>query len=159
MYRALLIFIGCLLSFLCDAADLIPKSAPNCDVDIPPSSSGESETHAILIKVFPRRSVAGSGYSGCQTMWLQQGSSWGKFSVNYFVKGELLVWWSAVDDKNSTGLFCQFSSGKLVAGSHNDCYEPATLGLSASFAPGCIEAAIRDGKMSEQCNASLDADR
>ena len=156
MRLSTLVILVCLLPFGAAAADLIPKSAPHCGVELPPATSGENSTHAILIKVFPRKASVGNDYTGCQTMWIQRGIDWEKFSVMHFVQGKLQVWWSAEDTKDSPGLYCRFSNGKLLAGEPSGCYEPAYTGLSASYESGCEEAAIRLGKMSEKCRATLE---
>jgi hypothetical protein len=144
-----------LFPIFASAEDFIPKSAPHCNVDQPPVTSGEDSTHAILIKVFPRKSNVGVGYTGCQTMWIKIDNQWNKFSVMYYDHGALNVWWNA-SDKNNSGMFCRFENGKLLAGEEVYCYEPAHSGLKPSYESGCMEAAILHGEMSETCRASLE---
>jgi hypothetical protein len=88
-------------------------------------------------------------------MWIRKGNGWEKFSVMYFVTGQLQAWWSA-DDKAPNGLLCLFSNGKLFPGAPKDCYVPGNLGLTKSFASGCMETAIGAGGISEKCTASLE---
>ena len=151
---AFLLMLG-LVQFAALHAEPIPVSAPNCQVASPPTASGENANHGVLIKVFPRKSQVSNEYSGCQTMWIQKGNGWEKFSVMYFVTGQLQAWWYA-DDEAPNGLLCLFSNGKLFAGAPKDCYVPRNLGLTNSFASGCMETAIGTGGISEKCSASLE---
>lgn len=157
MCRTCFKLLLCLLPLSAVANDLIPKSAPNCNIDVPPVGSGETSTHAILIKVFPRKSSVGSDYTGCQSMWINRGMDWEKFSLTSFENGQLLVLWFAKDEKDSPGLYCRFSNGKLLPKEPTDCYELANLGLNSSYAPGCQEEAIRHGgKMTKECSESIE---
>jgi hypothetical protein len=156
MHRSRLLhcFLALLAPFASVAADVIPISAPFCTIELPPEDSGENATHAVLLKVFPRKATVASDYTGCQTMWVQNGSGWDKFSIMFFVKGRLQTWWAA-DDANANGTYCQFTDGKLLPQQPKACYEPSNTGLQRSYAPGCVRESIQQS-LSKQCFASLE---
>jgi hypothetical protein len=155
MARSFFLNILLLLPILAVASDPIPKSAPNCDIELPPDGAGEDAVHTALVKVFPRKSTVVSDYSGCQTAWLQKGETWGKFSVMLFQRGQLQTWLSSDDGTSPLGLVCQFSDGKLAARQPAKCYVPIA-GLKPTFAPGCMAEMIRSGKMEKACDTSLE---
>lgn len=155
MTRILVLSFIFLLPTVAMASDPIPKSAPNCNIDLPPNEAGEDAVHATLIKIFPRKSSVVANYSGCQTAWLHTGQAWEKFSVMYFKKGQLRTWLSSENGAISHGIVCQYSNGKLEAKQPPKCYVP-TAGLKSTFAPGCMAEMIESGRMDESCNASFE---
>jgi hypothetical protein len=155
MRNIFLVLFICFLPLSALASRPVFVSEPNCDISVPPVSSGETSSHAFLIKVFPRKTTVSMDYSGCQTMWIQTQETWQMFSVQLFSKGQLQAWWM-LDNKNPDGYVCKFSAGKLEADQPKGCYKPSNMGLAPSFPPGCIQEATRSHKMSEKCIASLE---
>ena|ERR1035437_1171479 len=150
-------FLSCIFLFpiFAVASDPMPKSAPNCSIELPPDGAGEDAAHTTLVRVFPRKSAVGSDYSGCQTAWIQKGETWEKFSVMYFQKGQLQTWLSSDDETKPLGLVCRFADGKLAAKQPEKCYVPMA-GLKRTFAPGCVAEMIKSGKMEKACGTSLE---
>lgn len=151
MARSFFLYCILLLPILALASDPIPKSAPNCDIEVPPDGAGEDAVHTVLVKVFPRKSAVSSDYSGCQTAWFQKGETWERFSVMFFQKGQLLTWLSSDDGSGPLGLVCRFSNGKLAAKQPAKCYVPIA-GLQPTFAPGCMAEMIKSGSIKKECD-------
>lgn len=135
----------------------IPADAPNCSVTTPPPEAGETAVNGALVKVHPRRSGMTRPFAGCQTSWLLHEGRWVKVSVLYFERGELRAWWQPDREAPSRAVLCTYSRGKLDAGAHPQCHVPARESAPAvSYAPGCVQEAMRTGRLTSRCFASSD---
>jgi len=153
----ILAFALAAIAFAADGAGPIPAAAPNCNVASPPAESGETGSHGILIKIYPRRKDIGAGYTGCQTSWVGQQGKWALLSVLYFEAGDLRAWRMPSVETPPPEIFCRFRSFQLEPGSPPQCYVPDPQVIpSPSFAPGCVELAIRTGNLTNECIESLD---
>ena len=150
-----------LMSALAGGAELlIPGDAPNCHLNLPPLKSGEQSIHGLpiqqaMFKVFPRRSEITHHYTGCQTVWLHNGTKWVKTLTLYFVDRDLRV---TRDHQSSPDEYCQFIEGDLLSGIKERCPTPdgATVPIT-SMASGCIHDAIATNQISQKCLSSLDS--
>lgn len=88
--RFLAFLLPCLLGFSC-CTPVLAVGAPmrNCDLKKPPADSGEDGDHGILIKIYPRRGAIGTTYSGCQTVWAGDGTTWSVVMVGFFEDGKI----------------------------------------------------------------------
>ncbi|TXI73760.1 MAG: hypothetical protein E6Q49_03845 [Limnohabitans sp.] len=150
-------------SFALDV-DAIPKSAQNCDLSIPPETSGEDAGIAVF-KIFPRRRTVANNYTGCQTIWMQSNMDyqvagvhieWVKINLLYFENGRLRAMAFGEDLENSKAGICRYSDGKPASGEERSCKISLDGGLMPTFAPGCMSKAIEIGTMSEECTRSKD---
>lgn len=117
-----------------------PGSAPNCDVESPPPTSGEDVNHGFVIKIHPRRSSVKTDYTGCQTMWFEIGrEDWMKMQVTYFEEGELKVIWTPGDGSAHPETTCRYSQGRLEPGMTEPCHEVIPEWFpQGSWAAGCM---------------------
>jgi hypothetical protein len=138
----------------------IPASAPHCDLATPPPDAGETAVQGTLVKIYPRRSQMRRPYSGCQTSWMRHQGRWIRVSVMYFAQGELTAWWKPDREAPSRSVLCHYSQGRLEANAHAQCHTPAPEVVpGVSYAPGCIEDALRTGRLTPRCTASADHGR
>ena len=101
-------------------------------------------SHAM--KIYPRNSEMGSRYSGCQTIWFEQGTLRKKFSLSYYEKGMLKLFLAYGDESMPDGMQCTYQEGQLVAGATKGCPDAnMAKGLATSFPAGCMQA-IAEGK-------------
>ena len=99
----------------------------------------------------------GPEYTGCQNSWIDLNGKWELFSRLYFEGGKFRVKWSQSDDDPPKDIYCFYDDFKVQAGSAKDCYELARSSVpSPSFAPGCMEHAIKTGEITRDCGKSLD---
>lgn len=114
---------------------LTVASGLNCDLATPPSTSGETQAHGVIIYVYPRNPDIGENFSGCQTRWFRDGNRFRKLSVTRYVNGKAF----AYDDINVDGkvsYHCQYSAG--LQDKRNDARCPDFKNImTKSYQPGC----------------------
>lgn len=121
----------------------------NCDLAAPPAGAGEEIAHGMLLKVHPRARDIGTGYSGCQGMWMPQRDGWTVVTLTYIENGAPVRYWTptASDPEHRN---CRYAEGKLVAGRGETCRDPVGL-IFKSLAPGCAERSQKAGRLLEDC--------
>jgi len=156
--RILAPFASCVVGI---AAASMPEGMPpegaHCALAAPPSDAGETLIVGVLVKTFPRRAEVPLSYTGCQTSWMRHGASWVPISVMYVEHRRLRLWWKPDRDDPSRGIVCRYAEGRLEPRAHAQCHEPPRTSVpSASYAPGCVQEALRTGRLTARCNATLD---
>jgi len=149
-----------LLAACATTLDPFPAAAPHCNVLDPPGNAGEAELNGVLAKVHPRRADVPADYSGCQTVWLQDGGRWKKMSVSYFEQRQLRAQMIPAGAPMKPDLVCHWRKGRLVRGQPEECDEDAAVDLVPSLAPGCMQDALRDQRPpDEYCMGTVDSER
>ena len=124
---------------LCSASCIAQElTGANCELQVPPASAGESESHGALLKIFPRGSDIGPQYSGCQSMWVEGADGWSLVARTELVGGDPVR--IVVPDGSYAS--CEYRQGRLVSGVEAECADARFL-LVRSLPAGCI-AKLRD---------------
>jgi hypothetical protein len=109
----------------------------NCNLSAPPESAGEETNHGITLRIYPRARDINYQYTGCQTMWMPDGSRWIPFTIVTIQKGDAVRLWAP--DKSNPVLFsCMYKKGKVVKGDAQNCAAPQFL-IAKSLAPWCVD--------------------
>lgn len=93
------------------ACDGATYSSANCDLKDIPDDAREISSHGLSYFVYP--TSVQEGYTGCQTIWLEDGTKLGSAE---FVGGDLRGF-SGKEPKQSELMECRYKKGKLVSGS------------------------------------------
>ena len=91
-------------------------SQHNCALTRPPPQAAVTETDGRFFFVFPR--VIGRRYSGCQTMWDENGKAWFNLA---FRSGVLIKYTRNVTDDGKRLVVCIYEAGLLSKQSPSDC--------------------------------------
>ena len=119
------------------AQEMRRPAGRNCNLAVPPSTSGEEMNHGITLRIYPRARDIGDRYTGCQLMWVPHQNKWHVMSVVEVKAGDPVRIWSP-DTSDSVRFSCIYSKGKVVKGDANNCAAPESL-IAKSLAPGCVE--------------------
>lgn len=93
-----------------------------CTITRPPQDAGVNSNHGLYFFVYPR-SVP-DNFTGCQTMWDENGNVWMKLSM---MQGEVRTLNLRVPSEPPEASECTYSAGKLVSGPVDSCPEAAQL--------------------------------
>ena len=107
-----------------------PFKGANCNLRVPPATSGEDVAHGYTVKVYPRvRDIAGT-YKGCLTTWGPGKKGYEILGITFIEAGSAVAFWSPVDKRR-----CRYSGGES---SDRNC--PAYQSLMPKLmAPGCVQ--------------------
>jgi len=113
----------------------VPITGLNCEHASPPAESGLVFHMGEAHKVFPRRSLMGPGYTGCQIFWFQKPDGTYELGMlGFFERGMLVLF------RNPLTGDCRYQNKSLIAGSEQDCPDPEHSGFPWSSVPvGCLE--------------------
>jgi len=85
LYLTLLPAILALFAAQARAADPFkPPAAPNCGLAAPPPGAGVDRHMGALLRIHPRNPDIGPDYTGCQTLWAQDGDDWAVVTVAHY---------------------------------------------------------------------------
>lgn len=121
----------------------------NCDLRQPPPDAGEDGVHGTLLKVFPRKSRIDAAYSGCQTIWAQDGEGWSIVMIGFFESGEV-VRMRFPSKPGDAVEQCSRKAGVLVKGYRDICSAMDAFPYS-SEPPGCLITSKGSGTSSAAC--------
>jgi|SRR5450755_660121 len=131
------------------AADAPPKGR-NCDLAEPPTSSGEDTLHGATLKIFPRARDISKGYTGCQVMWVPDGTKWLVLSLTYIEKGSAVrIWFPLMP--NHEAHVCRYRNGRVIAGNKDDCPMAEFL-IHESMDVGCVQRGWVSEQAAGRCN-------
>ena len=132
---ALLLVSGC--------TNELASSAPlSCIATEPPRESGEFAAHAQLARVYPRKSQLGANYTGCQTIWLQEG--------NHVSIARLHLKSGTVIAMELPGQMCRYTAGRSLPGNSSECASTAPE-VFPSEPAGCISSGQNKSHSGAEC--------
>jgi hypothetical protein len=150
MGRALFLAFVFTVGTACAADEGKPTGA-NCDLAAPPNSAGEELNHGIILRIYPRVVDMPKGYTGCQIMWLAEGTKWHTVSVVAIEDGSAVRIWFPAGIGDIDKQACRFKHGRVVRGDPQKCPMPEFL-IAKSLAPGCVERIMKaQGKTPPDC--------
>jgi hypothetical protein len=137
---------------------VIPRTATNCALDVPPERSGEDFSHGLEARIFPRLAELPARYNGCQSQWLRDHDRWVKLSSTY-IDGGQPTGHESYDEKGVLQISCRYKKTRLVAGPLDSCPAFEVL-LLHSLPPGCvskIQGRPKSGALPKGCEYDLQA--
>ncbi len=90
----------CLTPILAGCASM---AGPNCDLRRPPKDSGVNQLEGRFVFIYPR--ALASDYSGCQTMWGDDGRKWYVLRVRDGRPAELTIDIAETGEKRQQGVY------------------------------------------------------
>jgi hypothetical protein len=93
-----------------------------CTITRPPQDAGVNSNHGLYFFVYPR--TVPDNFTGCQTMWDENGSVWMKLSM---MAGEIRTLKLRVPSDPPEESECTYSAGKLVSGPVDSCPDAGQL--------------------------------
>ena len=94
----------------------IPVSAPNCNLVAPPDGSGENGNHGIYFFIYPRQ--VAPNYTGCQTMWADDGTKW---MILYVEGGHPRILQFDIPSDPKGKKLCVYEKAKLLNKKEDSC--------------------------------------
>jgi hypothetical protein len=137
-FVALTLLVLALVVSGCSAIGAKSFQSENCNLASPPENSGEDGIHGTIVKIYPRKSMMGDSYSGCQTMWALEGERWEPVMVGIFENGEVARM-KVPSQPGSQVEKCLVKSGVLVSGDNDICRDMDVFPYS-SAQPKCLTA-------------------
>jgi len=115
----------------------------NCNLQKPPLDAGEDAVHAKILKIYPRAKNMPSGYSGCQSVWLETPPNWALAFRMSFTGGHVVKLWTPEYE-------CQYAGGKLTKPSSPECGAEAPEPMRSEPA-GCVSQHRDSSRPTEEC--------
>jgi hypothetical protein len=115
------------------------ESTQSCQVEKPPTDSGEMSSHGIEMRIWPRSVSMPAKFTGCQTVWVieREGTSVTTIMKTYYVDG------SAREHRDfslnaTASLVCVYKNETLRSG-QSSCPTFASVNeRKQSVPPGCL---------------------
>jgi hypothetical protein len=136
MQVALAVFIAMTTASCSAVSGTGRPTGANCSLESPPVGSGEETGRGVLLQVFPRTGSLGSGYTGCQAVFVTTRDR--PVALGWLVElseGDPVRIWSNDPDMKSQ-LSCRFRRGLVVTGDPKVC-NAASITLLPTMPAGC----------------------
>jgi hypothetical protein len=111
----------------------------NCDLVVPPDSSGETQAHGEIIYVYPRNADINAQYNGCQTRWFKDGDHDRKLGVTYYAHG-MAVAYDNINISGEVAYHCRYTGGASASDNDGRCPEYDQLTIK-TYRAGCLSEA------------------
>lgn len=118
------------------------SSAENCKLQQPPMDSGVNTNDGVFFYVYPRGLP--SGYTGCQTMWDENGRKWWVIRFQDGLPKQMDV---DVPSAPPTRTRCVYEGGRIVQGEAEACLDFKTLTIDGIRSiPKELEPSVPPGR-------------
>jgi hypothetical protein len=97
-----------------------PPAAPNCGLAAPPMDAGVDRHMGALLRIHPRNPDIGPGYTGCQTLWAQDGDEWIVVTVAHYEAGHV-AWIESPLAERDPMAECRLKDGVVTRGDPDLC--------------------------------------
>jgi hypothetical protein len=128
-------------------------------LELAPTGAGEVISHGQVMKVHPRLSEMGHGFSGCQRLWLQRDGTWAFGGLIEVRDGKGTFLWERLGPwprkepcssanswpKQGAAQLCLAGAGEPLPSSAPGCFERFTR------LEGASPSALRESKAFEEC--------
>jgi len=125
------------------AAGHAQSEGSSCSLQKPPPDAGENAVHAKILKIHPRAKNIPSGFSGCQSVWLEAPPNWAIAFRLYFKGGRVVRLWTPEYE-------CYYSGGKLKKPSSSECGAEVPEPMRSEPA-GCVSQHRDASRPIEEC--------
>jgi hypothetical protein len=160
--QLLFVCVFLLLSVTTEANAGIPPTGPNCNIEEPPSGSGEFDSSAKaqnkyskdevrFTKAYPRLSDMPPDYTGCQSIWTYTGGTSPSVRRVYFLSGQVASIWPPHEGRLE--IICKAGED----GRETGCIRLSRF-LVVSFPADCYKTAIKTGRVSDECVRAFESD-
>jgi len=118
----------------------------NCDLQIPPASSGEMSAEGGQMRIYPRSTEMPKRYSGCQTVWaVNESKNEAIFMLQtHYLDGSVTE--LRAIDRGPADKICKYSKGALVDGPASCPTFAIANKREASLPPGCLNTIAHSTK-------------
>lgn len=114
---------------------LASSPGSNCQLLSPPKTAGETQTHGVILYLYPRSHTINNDYDGCQNQWFLDEDHYRKLSVVHYVKGKATLY-DNIRINGGIGYRCHYDNQSLTIESDKRC--PSTKQLKKkTYQAGC----------------------
>ena len=132
------------------AADrFTPPAAPNCGLAAPPPDAGFDRHMGAQLAIHPRNPDIGPGYTGCQTLWLQDGDGWAVVTVAHYEAGHV-AWIESPLVERDPMAECRLKDGVVTRGDPALCAHLDEMRFESAPA-ACLNQQNETGAKGRDC--------
>jgi hypothetical protein len=131
------------------AAPSTPPAARNCGLAAPPPGAGVDRHMAALLRIHPRNPDIGPNYTGCQTLWAQDGDDWAVVTVAHYEAGHV-AWIESPLVERDPMAECRLKDGVVTHGDPELCAQLDEMRFESAPA-ACLDRQNEAGARGRDC--------